>query len=70
MDYSTHLPQRARPAYASAMKLCRSIAALALISIVGVGCATNPVTGKKDLVLMSEDQELEIGREHHKKVMH
>jgi len=33
------------------------------------GCATNPVTGKNDFVLMSEDQEIAIGRENHPKIL-
>lgn len=33
------------------------------------GCATNPVTGKQDLVLMSEKQEIEIGRRYHKEIL-
>lgn len=32
-------------------------------------CATNPVTGKQDLVLMSEDQEIAIGRKYHQQIM-
>jgi len=34
-----------------------------------VGCATNPVTGGKDFVLMSEEQELSLGRQAHQQVM-
>ncbi len=33
------------------------------------GCATNPVTGGKDFVLMSEGQEIDLGRQYHKEVM-
>lgn len=33
------------------------------------GCATNPVTGKQDLVLMSEDQEISLGRQAHREMM-
>ena len=32
-------------------------------------CATNPVTGGKDLVLLNEDEESELGRTSHKQVM-
>lgn len=35
-----------------------SVAALAIL----VGCATNPVTGKKDLMLVGEDSELSMGQ--------
>jgi len=33
------------------------------------GCAVNPVSGKQDLVLMSEDQELAIGRKSHAEII-
>ena len=31
---------------------------------VAAGCATNPVTGKKQLMLVSEDQEVQIDRQY------
>ncbi|MFC1850743.1 M48 family metalloprotease [candidate division CSSED10-310 bacterium] len=39
---------------------------LTSVSTVGVmvGCATNPVTGKKQLMFMSEDQEVQVDKEH------
>jgi predicted Zn-dependent protease len=43
------------------MKWNRRVGWLALIVLVA--CATNPVTGKRQLVLMSEAQEIEMGRE-------
>ncbi len=33
------------------------------------GCATNPVTGKQDFVLMSEEQEINLGKQAHQQVM-
>lgn len=33
------------------------------------GCATNPVTGQSDFVLMSEEQEIAIGRQYHPQVL-
>lgn len=36
--------------------------ALVLATLIG-GCATNPVTGKKEVMLMSEGQEVSIGQE-------
>jgi predicted Zn-dependent protease len=33
------------------------------------GCATNPATGDTDIVLMSEKQEIKLGREAHEKMM-
>lgn len=40
-----------------------------LILAILTGCATNPVTGEQDLVLMSEDQELAIGRQSHAEIL-
>ena len=33
------------------------------------GCATNPVTGKSDFVLMSEEQEIALGAQGHKEIL-
>jgi predicted Zn-dependent protease len=33
------------------------------------GCATNPVTGKQDFVLMTEAQEINLGKKAHKQIM-
>ncbi len=33
------------------------------------GCATNPVTGKQDFVLMSEAQEINLGKQAHQQIM-
>ena len=41
--------------------------ALALLFMVG--CATNPVTGKQNFVLMSEEQEIDLGKQYHTEVM-
>lgn len=41
---------------------------LALIALLA-GCATNPVTGDRDLVLMSEQREIALGREMHPQVL-
>jgi predicted Zn-dependent protease len=47
--------------------------AYALLLIVAAvylgGCASNPVTGKKDFVLMSEEQEINLGRKAHKQIL-
>ena len=38
--------------------------------LVGAGsCATNPVTGKSQLALISEQQEIELGRQSHQEVL-
>ncbi|MFW5969353.1 MAG: M48 family metalloprotease, partial [Halofilum sp. (in: g-proteobacteria)] len=44
------------------------IATLAAILLLG-GCATNPVTGERDFVLMSEEQELALGAQYHDQLM-
>ena len=36
---------------------------VAFITIVTVGCATNPVTGKREVSFMSEAQEIAIGQQ-------
>ncbi len=43
--------------------------AAALLALAVSGCAVNPVSGEQELVLMSEDQELALGREMHPKVL-
>ena len=40
-----------------------------LTSLVFSGCATNPVTGKQDFVLMSEAQEINLGKQAHQQIM-
>ena len=37
-------------------------AAAAAATLAAGGCATNPVTGKSDVVTMSVAQEIEVGR--------
>ena len=53
------------------MTACRPL--LAAVLAVGLalasGCATNPVTGKADIVTMSEAQELELGRRMHPQIL-
>ncbi|GMR07331.1 MAG: M48 family metalloprotease [Gammaproteobacteria bacterium] len=40
-----------------------------LLALFSGGCAQNPVTGKSDFVLMSEDQEIAIGRQNHPQIL-
>lgn len=47
----------------------RKISGLVLVLLVMQGCATNPVTGKQDVVLMSEQQEIAMGQKYHKEIM-
>ena len=46
-------------------------AALAVVLVCTVlqGCATNPVTGGSDFVLMSEEQEIQLGRQSHQQIL-
>ncbi len=41
----------------------RGLALAAALAFAAAGCATNPVTGKSDFVMLSESQEIEMGRE-------
>jgi predicted Zn-dependent protease len=41
----------------------RTSAALALLLLIAWGCATNPVTGKKQMTMISEAEELAIGQQ-------
>jgi predicted Zn-dependent protease len=52
--------------------MTRRLAPFALASAVAavvIGCATNPVTGKRELSLMSEAQEIAIGKENHPQIL-
>jgi len=52
--------------------LIRVITTTILLSIIGVimaGCATNPVTGSSDFVLMSEAEEISVGRRMHPEIL-
>ena len=45
------------------------VAALGLCLLAATGCATNPVSGESDFVLMSEEQEIALGKQNHIEVM-
>ncbi|TWE07633.1 putative Zn-dependent protease [Pseudomonas sp. AG1028] len=47
------------------MRLCLLILMLATLA----GCAVNPATGRTDFVMMSESQELSIGRDTHQQIL-
>lgn len=49
--------------------MMRVPALLAAALLLATGCATNPVTGESDFVLMSEERELALGREYHEQVL-
>lgn len=59
-------------AYRLSMNIWRNcvIAALAVLATNGlIGCAVNPVSGRSDFVMMSEGQEIAIGRDTHPKII-
>jgi predicted Zn-dependent protease len=49
--------------------LALRLLALAGASLLAAACATNPVTGQQDFVLMDERQEVEQGRQQHAEVL-
>ena len=51
-------------------KLTQSISVLALSSTLAfTACSTNPVSGKKDFSLISEDQEVQMGKQAHQDIL-
>jgi len=48
--------------------LVRTAILSALLCVLG-GCATNPVTGRQDLVFMSEQQEISLGQQSHQEIL-
>ena len=61
-------PRRQPHPSLSLTRLLRTAGAVVLLALVA-GCATNPVTGEQDFVLLSEDQEIRIGRQEHPKIL-
>jgi len=52
------------------LKPVRLVSLVCVLSLALLGgCATNPVTGKQDFVLMSEDQEIDLGKQYSGQVM-
>ncbi|MHB9031099.1 MAG: M48 family metalloprotease [Candidatus Latescibacterota bacterium] len=55
------------------MKITRRTALLDISTLAGAalfgGCAVNPVTGKREFMLMSENQEISLGKESHPQIM-
>ncbi len=41
----------------------RSLRWTILVALVAIGCATNPATGRRQLLLISEQEEIQLGRE-------
>ncbi|UCJ19093.1 M48 family metalloprotease [Pseudomonas sp. MM211] len=48
--------------------MIRLLAALSLLAVLA-GCAVNPATGRNDFVMMSEAQELTLGRDAHQQIL-
>ena len=53
------------------MSTVRALPRILLLTAAALaaGCATNPVTGEQDFVLMSEERELNLGAEFHKQIL-
>jgi predicted Zn-dependent protease len=51
-----------------ALRLLLSAALAAVLAAVLVACAVNPVTGGRDVVLLSEDQEIALGKQNDPKI--
>ena len=51
------------------MKNTSGLPAIIAASLLLAACSTNPVTGKSDFVLMSEDQEISLGRQYSAQIM-
>jgi predicted Zn-dependent protease len=52
------------------MRTPRALAgALLSLAVLGIACSTNPATGKKQLNLYSQDQEVALGRQYHEQVV-
>ncbi len=49
--------------------LRRALAPCLTLALLLTGCAVNPVTGDADFVLMSREQEIELGRDYHKQIL-
>lgn len=50
-------------------KICLSVLAFVTAVLIIISCAVNPVTGKRQLMLMSEDQELQLGASYDPQVL-
>ena len=46
-----------------------TILAVLLAALAATGCATNPATGKQDVVFMSEADEIKLGQQEHARIM-
>ena len=49
-------------------QLYKTFLGLTLIGLL-TSCATNPVTGKQDFMMISEEQEIALGKQYHQEVL-
>ena len=49
-------------------QLYKIIPALTLLALLS-SCATNPVTGKQDFMMISEEQEINLGKQYHQEIL-
>ncbi|MDH3213266.1 MAG: M48 family metalloprotease [Myxococcales bacterium] len=63
------MPTRRAPARISVAIAARLVLGLGLVLDLGVGCATNPVTGDRDFVLMTEEEEIALGHRTQQEVL-
>ncbi len=63
-DFSSLNPEPCKllPEESGLLKRIFTIAWLLVFTTIGVSCALNPVTGRQEFVLVSEQQEIEIGK--------
>lgn len=47
----------------------RQFASVLVVALAASGCAVNPVSGKRDFVTMSEQQEIALGRQSHAQIL-
>ena len=46
----------------------KKLSCLLILFIIN-GCSVNPVTGQQDFVMMSENQEISLGKKYHAQVL-
>lgn len=51
------------------IRLNRSVPSLLLAAALFAGCSANPVTGKNELALVSEQEEIQMGRQAHQQIL-
>ena len=62
------MPRMSATQFIRRLPLCRWLCALPAAWLLA-GCATNPVTGESDYVLMSEQQEISLGQRYNREIL-